>query len=135
MHFVPTLDITGWAKTPEAVADRILQYYSKSNPLQSLIFDKRDVVSIQSAIFNSGGDMSRLIPEVNTGLGKVFSRYFPEGAEVTSEAVAIDTDGSTFDLRINVTVFHQGKKRDIAAILSNLSKTFVDDQEILLQYV
>lgn len=134
MYYVPTLDISGWAKTPETVVNELLSNYTKTNPLQTLTFAK-SIYSLQSAIFKCGGDMRLLTPEVNSGLGKIFNNYFPEGAEVNSSVENLDEDSGRFNLKIEVSVIHNGKTYDGGALISRLSKTYLDTDQMELIYI
>jgi hypothetical protein len=123
MRVVPTFTLSGWVKTPEERIDRIILYYTNTNPSQTLRYNGH-VVSLQSAIFRAGDSMDQLARIVAKDLTFVFTNNFPEGATVTVEAHAID-DSGRHNLEIEVVVTDNGKQYNAAQTLTRIDSDYV----------
>lgn len=128
MHVVPTLSLAGWVITPEERIDRIILYYTATNPSQTLRFKGR-VVSLQAAIFEGGEYMDQVARIVARDLTSVFTRNFPEGATVEVDALS-DDDGALYNLQITITVRANGKLYNAAQTLSRINSDYVKHQRV-----
>lgn len=132
MHVVPTLSLAGWVKTPEERIDRIILYYTATNPSQTLRYNGH-VVSLQYAFFRAGESMEELAQIVSRDLTAIFSRNFPEGATVEVEAVPIDgEDSALYNLEIAITVQVDNKIYNAAQTLSRINSEYVRTQQVTI---
>ena len=103
---VPTLDTVGWVTDPNIMLPRILLYYVKSNPHQTLVYFNY-VVSMQSAMAHSGDSEFELTNRIDKDLNMVFNHYFPDSANITVDVKTYDE--SKINIEISVTVKVGGK--------------------------
>lgn len=128
MRVIPTLDLAGWVKTPEERIDRIILYYTCTNPSQTLRY-KGHVTSLQHAIFQAADDMVMLSRIVAKDLTAIFSRNFPEGASVSVDSESMD-DSGRYNLEISITVTDNGRQYNAAQTLTSIHSEYVKRQRV-----
>ena len=123
MITVPSLSPRGWVVNPEEQLDKQLDYYTASNPSQTLLYNG-NVYSLQSAIFECGRNMDTLTTIVSNHLTKIFGRIFPEGAtvNVTYEYIG---ETSAVNLLVSANVVRNNKTYDLAGAICNVDSSFV----------
>lgn len=126
----PTLSTRGWAKTNEAIIDTILTHYISNNPSQSYTYVNQ-IYSLQAAIKNGGGIMSRIADNVKHDLSTVFNRYFPNGADIDCTYNIIGGNDSQINLNISGTITTSTNDTiSIVKSLENINSKFFDIAQI-----
>jgi hypothetical protein len=118
---------------PEEQLDKQLDYYASSNPSQTLLYNG-NVYSLQSAIFECGGNMDTLTTIVSNHLTKIFGRIFPEGASISVSYEYIG-DSSAVNLLVSASVVRDSKNYDLAGAICNVDSSFVKSQNAIRSMV
>jgi hypothetical protein len=133
MITIPSLSPRGWVMNPEEQLDKQLDYYASSNPSQTLLYNG-NVYSLQSAIFECGGNMDTLTTIVSNHLTKIFGRIFPEGASISVSYEYIG-DSSAVDLLVSASDVRDSKNYDLAGAICNVDSSFVKSQNAIRSMV
>lgn len=115
---IPSLSTKGWIyQTPE-VADKLMCYYFLSERSQS---DWYDVISLPYQIATKGNNPAAIKSLITDDLNMLFSRYFPDGADVSVEIIdktSTGADIARYEIQTSVIIVVGGTKYSIAKLVS-----------------
>ena len=106
---VPTLSITGWARTPEDMAYYLFAYLYEADKNQSTIYGK-NVCTLAYLNATYGKDIPEFCGQLRTMLETYLGRHFDQvNVDITHDDTAGNT-GSLVNVYINSTVYKNGRK-------------------------